>query len=382
MQAAARAIRIALLLDAAVARSAKDPLPLGYFSPADGAVDPTEDEVQDILTKWAEANRDRAWGYIGAALKANTLQWSPEQLQLSSARDAAVLEISRHTGLDPEDLGVSTTSRTYANAEQRRLDLIDFVLRPFAAAIEDRLSMPDVLRAATPPATSTRTFSSRTRSRECRLTRPGARWASTTTSALPCWRTSRPPPSRRPRLRQRPRRRRSRAPPAEEPPVSAAAAAPFPTVRFSRRQPGHAHARIRAHPGRRRVHCGQCQADGVRYRCPVGRGRPIWRHEVEVREGLASLGRGRFPASSSTAITTATSHSATRPSSQAPMLGSLPRSASAAARTATRCSPSPRTRSTTVSRSKSTSSRAMAGSPTRPTKPWPWSTAPLCARSR
>ncbi len=143
--AGARAIRIALMLDAAASRSASDPLPLGYFSPADGMTDPTQDEVQEILNKWAEANRERAWGYVGAALKANTLQWSPEQLQLASSRDYAVLEISRLTGLDPEDLGVSTTSRTYANAEQRRLDLIDFTLRAYAAAIEDRMSMNDVL---------------------------------------------------------------------------------------------------------------------------------------------------------------------------------------------------------------------------------------------
>lgn len=143
--AGARAIRIALMLDAAASRSASDPLPLGYFSPADGMTDPTPDEVQDILNEWAKANQERAWGYVGAALKANTLQWSPEQLQLASSRDYAVLEISRLTGLDPEDLGVSTTSRTYANAEQRRLDLIDFTLRAYAAAVEDRMSMNDVL---------------------------------------------------------------------------------------------------------------------------------------------------------------------------------------------------------------------------------------------
>lgn len=143
--AGARAIRACLLLDRAVSRYASNPMPLGYFAPADGAVDPDPDEVQDILDAWAEANQTRAWGYVGAALKAQTLQWNPEQLQLAAARDHAALEIARLAGVDPEDLGINTTSRTYQNAEMRRLDLIDFTLKAYVSAIEDRLSMNDVL---------------------------------------------------------------------------------------------------------------------------------------------------------------------------------------------------------------------------------------------
>ena len=145
--AGARAIRTAMLLDRTASRYASDPLPLGYFSPADGMADQDPGDVQDVLDEWETSRSERTWGYVGAALKANTLQWSPEQLQLGSARDYAVLEISRLIGVDPEELGVSTTSRTYANAEQRRLDLIDFTCAAYVTAIEDRLSMPDV----TPP---------------------------------------------------------------------------------------------------------------------------------------------------------------------------------------------------------------------------------------
>ena len=47
--------------------------------------------------------------------------------------------------IDPEDLGVSTTSRTYQNSEQRRQDMIDFTFGPYRAALEQRLSMRDVL---------------------------------------------------------------------------------------------------------------------------------------------------------------------------------------------------------------------------------------------
>jgi phage portal protein BeeE len=56
-----------------------------------------------------------------------------------------VLEIARAAGIDPEDLGVSTTSRTYQNSEQRRQDMIDFTFAPFMHAVEQRLSMHDVI---------------------------------------------------------------------------------------------------------------------------------------------------------------------------------------------------------------------------------------------
>jgi phage portal protein BeeE len=56
-----------------------------------------------------------------------------------------VLEIARAIGVDPEDLGVSTTSRTYQNSEQRRQDMLDFTFAAYRAAMEQRLSMRDVL---------------------------------------------------------------------------------------------------------------------------------------------------------------------------------------------------------------------------------------------
>lgn len=143
--AGARAIRQALALDKTAARYANEPLPLGFFTPADGVADQDPVDIQELLDEWETARQTRAWGYVGAALKANALQWNPEELQLASARDHAVLEISRAAGIDPEDLGVSTTSRTYANAEQRRLDLLDFTLAAYVRAIEDRLSMADVV---------------------------------------------------------------------------------------------------------------------------------------------------------------------------------------------------------------------------------------------
>jgi len=146
LEHAARAIRTCLLLDQAAALYAKDPLPLGYFAPRDPNSDPASTaDIGEILDSWEEARSQRAWGYVNAALEAKALSWNPEQLQLAAQRQHAVLEIARATCVDPEDLGVSTTSRTYANSEQRRQDLIDFTLGPYVAAVQDRLAMRDVL---------------------------------------------------------------------------------------------------------------------------------------------------------------------------------------------------------------------------------------------
>lgn len=142
--AGARAIRTALLLGQAADRFANDPQPVGYVTPkADVELDPAFD-VEEAMDDMEDARARRTWGYVGGALELHQLTWNPEQLQFMTQRDYAVLEIARIGGVDPEELGVSTTSRTYANSEQRRLDLIDFTCAAYVTAIQDRLSMNDV----------------------------------------------------------------------------------------------------------------------------------------------------------------------------------------------------------------------------------------------
>lgn len=143
---AARAIRTCLNLDMTAAGYSDDPVPLGYFTPREG-MHPKEDKqtIEDFLDGWQESRRRRVWGYVGAALEAKQFMFNAEQIQLAEQRQHAVLEIARAAGVDPEDLGVSTTSRTYQNSEQRRQDLLDFTLAAYMSAVEQRLSMRDVL---------------------------------------------------------------------------------------------------------------------------------------------------------------------------------------------------------------------------------------------
>ena len=152
------AIMTLLMLDQRAYNSANNPVPEGYFTPKDG-VDPfddepdpdaTEEEIEaaytaaKFLAEWRTRRQSETTAWVPGGLDYEQLAWDPEKLQLSDARQHAVLEIARLMGLDPEDVAVSTTSRTYFNAETKRRDRVDFTLGMYLKAISDRLSMPDV----------------------------------------------------------------------------------------------------------------------------------------------------------------------------------------------------------------------------------------------
>lgn len=148
---AARAIRTCLLLDSTANQYANEPVGIGYFTSDDSGVDPFEDEddqeaaIRKFLADWAAARRANAWGYVPPGVKlGDGVGFSPKDLQLADARQHAVLEIARAMVIDPEDLGVSTTSRTYQNREDRLRDFLNVTLGPYISAVQDRLSMKDV----------------------------------------------------------------------------------------------------------------------------------------------------------------------------------------------------------------------------------------------
>lgn len=144
-----RAIRRALALDDAADLYATNRRMRGYFSPSDPNVDPGDDqEIMDALDEFARARQERLDGYVPAALTYNQIQDpTPAELQIISQQNRADLAIANLIGIDPEDLGINTTSRTYQNAVDRRQDRVNDVLAPYMEAVLGRLSMPDV----TPP---------------------------------------------------------------------------------------------------------------------------------------------------------------------------------------------------------------------------------------
>lgn len=147
LKAAGRSIGRAVRLDKTADMYAENPRPLDYFSPTEGADPADDEEVKTILGQWASWRRKRATGYVPAALTYNSVDTpTPADLQLVDLQKRAALDIANATGLDAEELGISTTSRTYANDVDRRRNKINDTLKPYMRAITDRLSMRDVVR--------------------------------------------------------------------------------------------------------------------------------------------------------------------------------------------------------------------------------------------
>ncbi len=151
------AVRACIALERATLAAVNGTPPVDYFTPTEDA-DPLDDtpgsdpsadnpdrsEVDALLESWAEKRRTSSTAYVPAALKYNVAGWDPEKLQLNDAREFAIKEVARLTGIDAEELSVSTTSRTYANMQDRRRHRIEDVQGPYMAGIEGRLSMNDV----------------------------------------------------------------------------------------------------------------------------------------------------------------------------------------------------------------------------------------------
>lgn len=148
LTANARAIKRALLLDTLAATYARNPRPLDYFTDSDANVEPmTPEDVRSFLADWADVRARNATAKIPTALEyhaGDTI--SAADLQLVQLQQQVSLEIANGSGLDPEDLGLSTTSRTYFNAQDRRVSKVNETYAPFMSAIADRLSMGDVTR--------------------------------------------------------------------------------------------------------------------------------------------------------------------------------------------------------------------------------------------
>jgi hypothetical protein len=145
--AARRAIRRAALLEMVSEMYSRNPRPLDYFSPGEGADPADDDEIAEILAKWAAARADGSTAYVPHSLEYHSVDVpSPADMQLIGQQARAALDLANAMGIDPEDLGINVTSRTYQNVTDRRIDRINDVTGPYMTAITDRLNMPDVTR--------------------------------------------------------------------------------------------------------------------------------------------------------------------------------------------------------------------------------------------
>jgi len=145
--AGARVIRKVLEFDEAAAMYAASPGPLDYFSPAPGADPISDDRARENISAWRAARRKGGTGWVPASMVYNPVSAATAaDMQLAELNQRAAIEVANIIGVDPEVLGVSTTSRTYANAQDWRRDRINDVYAAYMKAITDRLSMGDTTR--------------------------------------------------------------------------------------------------------------------------------------------------------------------------------------------------------------------------------------------
>lgn len=139
----ARTIQTAQLLEDAVRNYARTPLPQAVIRNQGARKTPAQ--VQELLSNYEASRQQRSTAYVGRDLDITSFGFDAQQIALSDARSAVVLDISRMTGVPPLYLmvGIPHTSHQYANLTQQRLDL-QAAMVPFATAIEQRLSFDDV----------------------------------------------------------------------------------------------------------------------------------------------------------------------------------------------------------------------------------------------
>jgi HK97 family phage prohead protease len=140
-----RAIRRSIALDTLAEMYTRNPEKRGYFSSRPGEAPPADpDRILEVIDDFNEGTR--AYAYM-EGLELHPIQVStPAEMLLVPQQQRAALELANAMGLDPEDLGVSTTSRTYQNAIDRRRDRINDVLAPYMRVVTDRLGMGDVTK--------------------------------------------------------------------------------------------------------------------------------------------------------------------------------------------------------------------------------------------
>lgn len=140
----AASIERAKALSTAALMYANKPVPKVIVSPK-ADVDPEQEDIDTAMGQLSDAAAASPFVYASAGMDITALNMlSPTDLQLVESMKMVAIDLANALGIDPEDLGVSTTSRTYQNAVDRRKDRVNDVLNVYMKAITDRLTMGDV----------------------------------------------------------------------------------------------------------------------------------------------------------------------------------------------------------------------------------------------
>ncbi len=142
----ARAIDIALNLDASAKRFARnDGVATGYLQQT-GGEPMTGEELGALAAAWVANRADtNSVGALNEFVKYVPLDSDPSKLQITEGREYSALDLSRVANIPAYLLGISTGGMTYQNAEQSVRDLYLFGARPIMQTIEQTLSLDSVI---------------------------------------------------------------------------------------------------------------------------------------------------------------------------------------------------------------------------------------------
>jgi hypothetical protein len=142
-----RAVRIAIKLARLTEMYADNPALREWFTdnPDFEGSPYTQEDIDAYLAEFAAMRRLSPVGWIPRQVqRAEAGGVSPKDLTLAELTQQVTLDIANGIGVDPEDLGVSTTSRTYFNSVDKKQDKINRTYAPYMSAVTDRLGMGDV----------------------------------------------------------------------------------------------------------------------------------------------------------------------------------------------------------------------------------------------
>lgn len=140
-----RAVNVALRLDQAAERFSATEIAAGYLQQTANSEPMSSEELGELAAAWSNARRVSAIGALNSAVEWREFASDPSKLQLVESRKYQALEMARLLDIPGYLLGIDQSGMTYQNAQQSRQDLILFGARPILHAIQERLSMNDVL---------------------------------------------------------------------------------------------------------------------------------------------------------------------------------------------------------------------------------------------
>lgn len=146
---APRTVRGARALEDAWQARVRNPVPVVELRVTDVESQPTNDELKAIRDSYIDARDDENGVVIATPPGVELHTHGDQALELFIAgRNAAALDAARYANLPAtaaDASAVNASSVTYQNVMAGRSELIDFTLRGWAAPIEARLSMDDVV---------------------------------------------------------------------------------------------------------------------------------------------------------------------------------------------------------------------------------------------